>query len=267
VKVNIMLLLGVRPRKPCGPEILRRVWSYTKITTVTATFWFDSTWALKEDFAAGGQGGSARYRYEESGRYRQSGRFRLRSAVAEEETMELLEVRAILSVRGLARICALDSAVLLRTPWREVALYDATEITDAISWWGDLTRGGGEGIVMKPASFVAGGSRVLVQPALKVRGAEYLRLIYGPEYTLPPSWSASELSAVSEGWHCKSSRSDGKRCNGSSVESRYAASRNASSGSLPPEVNPPTQDCERMLGLGPRQTNSMPRRPACPAAS
>lgn len=29
------------------------------------------------------------------------------------------------------------------------------------------------------------GRRGLVQPALKVRGREYLRLIYGPEYTLP----------------------------------------------------------------------------------
>src|ERR1700722_4364456 len=88
-------------------------------------------------------------------------------------------------MRRLAEICALDSGVLLATPWREVALDDEAEITDAISWWGDLTRGGGEGVVMKPESYIARGLRGLVQPALKVRGAEYLRIIYGPEYTLP----------------------------------------------------------------------------------
>jgi protein phosphatase len=39
--------------------------------------------------------------------------------------------------------------------------------------------------VVKPLSFVAKGGRGLVQPALKSRGREYLRIIYGPEYTLP----------------------------------------------------------------------------------
>jgi protein phosphatase len=62
--------------------------------------------------------------------------------------------------------------VLLATPWREVALDDEAEITDATSWWSDLTRDGREGIVMKPGSFVARGSKGLIQPLLKVRGAE-----------------------------------------------------------------------------------------------
>jgi protein phosphatase len=88
-------------------------------------------------------------------------------------------------MQRLAEICERDSGVLLATAWLDVALDDEAAITDAISWWGDLTRGGGEGIVMKPGSFVARGSKGLIQPALKVRGAEYLRLIYGPEYTLP----------------------------------------------------------------------------------
>ena len=39
-------------------------------------------------------------------------------------------------------------------------------------------------MVVKPFSFVAHGKKGLVQPALKVRGQEYLRIIYGPEYTL-----------------------------------------------------------------------------------
>jgi protein phosphatase len=39
--------------------------------------------------------------------------------------------------------------------------------------------------VVKPESFVARGKRGLLQPALKCRGPEYLRIIYGPEYSLP----------------------------------------------------------------------------------
>lgn len=45
--------------------------------------------------------------------------------------------------------------------------------------------GGGEGMVVKPLGFMARGPRGLVQPAIKCRGREYLRIIYGPEYTLP----------------------------------------------------------------------------------
>jgi len=49
----------------------------------------------------------------------------------------------------------------------------------------ELTARGGEGMVVKPFDFVARDSRGLVQPALKTRGREYLRIIYGPEYDLP----------------------------------------------------------------------------------
>jgi len=52
-------------------------------------------------------------------------------------------------------------------------------------WWEELTAAGGEGMVVKPLEFVARGRRGLVQPALKTRGREYLRIIYGPEYTEP----------------------------------------------------------------------------------
>jgi protein phosphatase len=38
-------------------------------------------------------------------------------------------------------------------------------------------------MVLKPINFVATGSRGLIQPAVKCRGREYLRIIYGPEYT------------------------------------------------------------------------------------
>ena len=53
------------------------------------------------------------------------------------------------------------------------------------AWWEQLTQQGGEGMVVKPFDFVVRGSRGLLQPAVKCRGREYLRIIYGPEYTLP----------------------------------------------------------------------------------
>ena len=53
------------------------------------------------------------------------------------------------------------------------------------AWWADLTARGGEGMVVKPYDFIARGGRGLAQPAVKRRGREYLRIIYGPEYTLP----------------------------------------------------------------------------------
>ena len=41
-------------------------------------------------------------------------------------------------------------------------------------------------MVVKPFDFIVRGKKAgLVQPAIKCRGSEYLRLIYGPEYTAP----------------------------------------------------------------------------------
>ena len=40
-------------------------------------------------------------------------------------------------------------------------------------------------MVVKPLSFIANGQKGLLQPAVKCRGPEYLRIIYGPEYSLP----------------------------------------------------------------------------------
>jgi protein phosphatase len=85
----------------------------------------------------------------------------------------------------LARICAADSALLRTTPYRVVNLLDATSEAEGVSWWESLTGAGGEGMVAKPLDWVVRGKRGLVQPAVKCRGREYLRIIYGAEYTLP----------------------------------------------------------------------------------
>jgi len=58
-------------------------------------------------------------------------------------------------------------------------------LATATAWWQELTGAGGEGMVVKPADSLVRGRRGLVQPGLKVRGREYLRIIYGPDYTEP----------------------------------------------------------------------------------
>ena len=54
---------------------------------------------------------------------------------------------------------------------------------EGVRWWEELTGRGGEGMVVKPLDFITKNRRGLVQPAVKCRGREYLRIIYGPEYT------------------------------------------------------------------------------------
>ena len=75
--------------------------------------------------------------------------------------------------------------LLMRTPYQVVEFADQASEAAVIAWWENLTETGGEGAVVKPLQFVATTSRGLLQPAVKCRGREYLRIIYGPEYTLP----------------------------------------------------------------------------------
>jgi protein phosphatase len=88
-------------------------------------------------------------------------------------------------VATLQRICLQDREILLATPQIVVDLHDTRSKDSAVAWWEDLTSRGGEGIVIKPIEFVKKWKGDLVQPALKCRGREYLRIIYGPEYTTP----------------------------------------------------------------------------------
>ncbi len=77
----------------------------------------------------------------------------------------------------------------LFTPTRRVIvdLGDAAAEAAATEWWLDLTATGGEGMVVKPWSGLKATSAKgrLIQPGVKCRGREYLRIIYGPEYTRP----------------------------------------------------------------------------------
>jgi protein phosphatase len=75
-------------------------------------------------------------------------------------------------------------ALFRRTKFRVVDVLDEQAMQAAIEWWKELTEApqGGEGMVIKPLSFVVRDKNGLAQPALKCRGQDYLRIIYGPEY-------------------------------------------------------------------------------------
>jgi protein phosphatase len=85
----------------------------------------------------------------------------------------------------LGELCRSDPGLLLETPFRTARLGDADATGALEAWWEAMTAKGGEGMVIKPADFVVFGKRGLVQPAIKCRGPEYLRIIYGPEYSRP----------------------------------------------------------------------------------
>lgn len=79
----------------------------------------------------------------------------------------------------LEQLARLDDPFLTPTRHRFVDLASPADRDAATQWWLDLTAAGGEGMVVKPADPVS----PRIQPGLKVRGREYLRIIYGPDYT------------------------------------------------------------------------------------
>ncbi|HSF95584.1 MAG TPA: polynucleotide kinase-phosphatase, partial [Thermohalobaculum sp.] len=84
----------------------------------------------------------------------------------------------------LTRLAAGDP-MLQTTGWRKLDPCDPADRASVTEWWLEHTAKGGEGMVLKPASFIARGESGLIQPAMKVRGRDYLRIIYGPDYNLP----------------------------------------------------------------------------------
>lgn len=79
-------------------------------------------------------------------------------------------------------LCNVDTDFLQKTNYQIVNLDDEELCRQALNWWDQLLAAGGEGMVMKPIAFTAQGKKGLVQPGIKCRGPEYLRIIYGPEY-------------------------------------------------------------------------------------
>ncbi len=86
-------------------------------------------------------------------------------------------------MQTLEKVCEHDPQVLLATPHRTIDVTDLDQVASATDWWTELTEKGGEGMVVKPLDFITKGKKGLLQPAVKCRGREYLRIIYGPDYT------------------------------------------------------------------------------------
>lgn len=83
------------------------------------------------------------------------------------------------------RLVAAGPEVFRRTERLFVDLDNPASVEAGVAWWTELTSSGGEGMVVKPADTIVETSRGLTQPGVKCRGREYLRIIYGPEYTTP----------------------------------------------------------------------------------
>lgn len=75
--------------------------------------------------------------------------------------------------------------LLYPTRYRTLKVNDERSHAESIRWWEDLTAAGSEGIVVKPMDFIHDGTKGFAQPAMKCRGVEALRMVYGPEYSLP----------------------------------------------------------------------------------
>lgn len=84
-----------------------------------------------------------------------------------------------------AEVGASMGSLIQPTQYQIIDVTDESSVAAGVAWWTELTRSGGEGMVVKPLDFIVSGKRGLIQPAVKVRGREYLRIIYGAEYTAP----------------------------------------------------------------------------------
>jgi protein phosphatase len=81
------------------------------------------------------------------------------------------------------RLAASAPGFVVSTANRLVDTTDPATEEATTDWWEERTGSGGEGMVVKPLEPISRGPKGLVQPGVKVRGHEYLRIIYGPEYS------------------------------------------------------------------------------------
>ncbi|NVI89837.1 AAA family ATPase [Actinomadura sp. BRA 177] len=75
------------------------------------------------------------------------------------------------------------SGLVQRTESVTVDLASPQSEAAVTEWWEKLTAAGGEGMVVKPLGPLPGDAKI--QPGIKCRGPEYLRIIYGPDYLEP----------------------------------------------------------------------------------
>ena len=84
----------------------------------------------------------------------------------------------------IRQYCTGVDPVFMATDYICVDTADEDSVRGGVEWWLKLTGNGGEGMVVKPETFVARRQTEVLQPAVKCRGPEYLRIIYGPEYPM-----------------------------------------------------------------------------------
>ena len=85
----------------------------------------------------------------------------------------------------IRKYCTGTDPIFIATNYIAVDVNDESSVQRGIAWWLSLTGNGGEGMVVKPEFFTAKYKGEVNQPAVKCRGREYLRIIYGPEYLMP----------------------------------------------------------------------------------
>ncbi|MFF4605109.1 polynucleotide kinase-phosphatase [Streptomyces sp. NPDC001339] len=109
------------------------------------------------------------------------------AALPHTDQLALIDRMAAAEAAVISRAGTPDGPGLLATTRRIIVdTEDEQSVAAGIRWWLELTEAGGEGMVVKPVqALVRQADGRLVQPGVKCRGREYLRIIYGPEYTRP----------------------------------------------------------------------------------
>lgn len=107
------------------------------------------------------------------------------------------EEKHIWHMENIRRYITGIDPVYMETPYLCVDTEDQASVQSGVDWWLSLTESGGEGMVVKPETFTAKQGYKLLQPAVKCRGREYLRIIYGAEYLAPEHLQRLKVRSLS----------------------------------------------------------------------
>lgn len=100
-------------------------------------------------------------------------------------------------MENISRLSKGANGLFYKTPYKIIDINEDSSIQNAIDWWMELTKQGGEGMVVKPYNFIEKDNKGLLQPAVKCRGKEYLRIIYGSDYDAPGNLSRLKKRGLS----------------------------------------------------------------------
>lgn len=75
-----------------------------------------------------------------------------------------------------------EGNIIKRVPYHVIDINDPEQCQASIARWEEYCDNGGEGFVYKPYQLGYAENGFMHQPAIKVRGREYLRIIYGIDY-------------------------------------------------------------------------------------